>query len=139
MVANNAFSSTAAPSHAVAPPHPANVAPAKPAPAPAATEAASAAKPKPPEPTPTPAASSGGGKAMVQIGAFSSAALAQQGWTDTAHLLPGQMAGKSRGVEETSKGGKTFYRAYVGGFASKAEAADFCAALKAKAKPCFVK
>jgi septal ring-binding cell division protein DamX len=80
-----------------------------------------------------------GGGTTVQIGAFSSAALAQKGWSDTAHLLPGPMAGKTRKVESTSKDGKTFYRAYVGGFASHAEAVKFCAALQAKSKPCFVK
>ena len=48
------------------------------------------------------------------------------------------MAGKTRKVEAATKDGKTFYRAYVAGFGSKAEAASFCAALKAKDKPCFV-
>ena len=76
---------------------------------------------------------------MVQIGAFSSAALAEKGWSDTAHVLPAQMAGKSRKVEATSRDGKTFYRSLVGGFASHAEAVSFCSALRAAGKICIVK
>lgn len=107
----------------------------------------SAAKPKPkpatttaeakPAPEPKPAAA--GGPVTVQIGAFSSADLAKQGWTDTAHILPGAMAGKSRKVETTVKDGKTFYRSYVGGFASKADAEAFCTSLRARSRPCMVK
>jgi hypothetical protein len=118
--------------------------PAAPKPTPA--PAASAAKPvKPPKPTPAvaaqapvPAAASGGG-VLVQIGAFSSSALAEKGWSDAAHAAPGQMAGKTRKVEAASKDGKTFYRAFVGGFANHADAVSFCSSLKAAGKPCFVK
>src|ERR1700722_5793812 len=114
----------------------------KPTPAPVA----SAARPaKPPKPTPAvvtqapaPAAASGGG-VLVQIGAFSSSALADKGWSDAAHAAPGQMAGKTRKVEAASKDGKTFYRAFVGGFANHADAVSFCSSLKAAGKPCFVK
>jgi hypothetical protein len=116
----------------------------KPTPAPAA----SAAKPaKPPKPTPAlaaqapapAAAAARGGGVLVQIGAFSSSALAEKGWSDAAHAAPSQMAGKTRKVEAASKDGKTFYRAFVGGFASHADAVSFCSALKAAGKPCFVK
>ncbi len=132
--------------------------PAKPAPAvakapvaakPAPVQAAPAVSPAPPPksapavvakaPAPAPAVAASGGGAMVQIGAFSSSALAQKGWSDTAHVLPGQMAGKSRKVEMGTRDGKTFYRAFVGGFASHADAVSFCSALKAAGKPCFVK
>ena len=47
--------------------------------------------------------------------------------------------GKTRKFEAVSKDGKTFTRAYVGGFASHADAVAFCSALKAAGKPCFVK
>lgn len=109
----------------------------------------SAAKPKPKPTTTTetkpateakPAtASAASGPVTVQIGAFSSADLAKQGWTDTAHILPSAMAGKSRKVETTVKDGKTFYRSYVGGFASKADAEAFCTSLRARSRPCMVK
>ena len=76
---------------------------------------------------------------MVQIGAFSSAALADKGWSDTAQVLPGAMAGKTKAVQVVEKDGKTFYRTSVGGFASKADATSFCASLKAAGKSCIVK
>ena len=72
----------------------------------------------------------------MQVGAFASTADANQASGDAMRLAKG---GKSRKVETTVKDGKTFYRSYVGGFASKEEAAAFCSALKAKGKACFVK
>jgi hypothetical protein len=148
-IAGSAFGSHPAAAPHVAPSVPQHVAaaPAKPA-APVAAAAAakplSAAKPKAAPKTPSispetaSASAASGGGVIVQIGAFSSAALAQKGWSDDAHAVPGAMAGKTRKVEAATKDGKTFYRAYVGGFATKAEAVSFCAALKAKDKPCFI-
>ena len=103
-----------------------------------------AAKPAPvkvAKAAPTPTASAGAvfSGAMVQIGAFSSAALADKGWNDTAGLMPGAMAGKTKKVEFITKNDQPFYRTYVGGFASKIEAQTFCSALKAAGKSCFVK
>jgi cell division protein FtsN len=90
--------------------------------------------------TPAPASTAAvAGGAMVQIGAFSSAALADKGWNDTAGLMPGAMAGKTKKVEFITKNDQPFYRTYVGGFASKIEAQTFCSALKAAGKSCFVK
>ncbi len=104
--------------------------PAMPAPADeiATTNAKVAATPK-----------AAGGPVTVQIGAFSSSALAQQGFADDAHALPGPLAGKSHRVEAGDKDGKPIYRTFVGGFATRADAAAFCEALRAKNKPCFVK
>ena len=87
--------------------------------------------------TPTSAASSGG--AVVQIGALSSPALADKAWNDVAKLMPGDMVGRTKRVEPVASGGATLYRAYVGGFASKAEATAFCDRLKAQGKGCLVK
>ena len=94
-----------------------------------------------PPPAPAPAATepASGAGAAVQIGAFSSAALADKGWSDTAQLLPGPMAGKTKAVQVVERDGKTFYRTSVGGFASKADAQAFCASLKAAGKSCIVK
>lgn len=104
-----------------------------------APEAVPAAPAKVAKATPTPAAATLAGGAMVQIGAFSSAALADKGWNDTAGLMPGAMAGKTKKVEFITKNDQPFYRTYVGGFASKIEAQTFCSALKAAGKSCFVK
>jgi hypothetical protein len=131
---------TARPLQDAVPPAPAVVK----TPKPALAQAVSSAKPaKPPKPAPVapveaakPAGAGGG--ATVQIGAFSSQALAEKGWSDAVHAVPGG-AGKSRSFETTSKDGKTFTRAFVGGFASHADAVAFCASLRAAGKPCFVK
>ena len=79
------------------------------------------------------------GDSRVQIGAFSSAALADKGWSDVAALLPEAMGGKTKHVEAVDKAGQTLYRTSVSGFADRASAAAFCDSLKAKGKICFVK
>lgn len=111
--------------------------PAQPAPAPKAAAPA----PKTPVPAaaaPKPAVVSGGA-AGVQIGAFSSKALADAGWNDAARIAPGAIAGKGKTVEPVQVNGSTLYRTTVTGFGSKAEAKAFCDALKAAGKNCFVK
>ena len=104
---------------------------AVPAPAPAATTPAAT------KAATTPAASGAG--RLVQIGAYSSTALADKGWNDIAKLLPGEMVGRTKSVEPVAKDGQTLYRAYIGGFGSKAEAQTFCASLKAEGHTCLVK
>ena len=125
---------------------PTQLAPAQSAPAPAAKPAVAsppAAKPAVARPlvskAATVAAPVAAGSAAAQIGAFSSSALADKGWNDVARLLPGAMGGKTKSVEVVQRDGHTFYRTSVGGFASRADAARFCASLKAAGKPCFVK
>jgi cell division protein FtsN len=75
----------------------------------------------------------------VQIGAYSSRPLAEKGWTDIARLMPGDMAGRTESFEPVSKDGQTLYRAYIGGFASRADATAFCDKLKTQAHSCMVK
>jgi hypothetical protein len=113
---------------------------AKPAPKPAAMTPTpvSTAPAEPKAATPAPAAAKAGG-ALVQIGAFSSAALADKGWHDVAKAMPGQMTGKTKAVQVVDKDGTTFYRTSVGGFASRADAVSFCVSLKAAGKSCIVK
>ncbi len=110
-------------------PKPAQVAVATPKPTAPATPAVKPA-------TPTAAAS---GPAAVQIGAFSSQALADKGWSDAAAAAPGLAAGKGKRVEAVDKDGKTLYRTTVTGFSSRADASAFCDRLKAAGKSCFVK
>jgi cytoskeletal protein RodZ len=110
---------------------------AKAPPAPAAV----AAKPAPVKPAkaePAPVASAGGA-ASVQIGAFSSQALADKGWNDAAAVAPGASAGKGKSVEKVERDGHTLFRTQVTGFASRADATAFCGKLKAAGKACFVK
>ena len=80
----------------------------------------------------------GDGAAMVQIGAFASAGLAQKAAKETEDMLTGQMADKTLVVEAVAKDGKRFYRASIAGFTSSEDAATFCSALKAMNRPCFV-
>jgi hypothetical protein len=75
----------------------------------------------------------------VQIGAFSSAPLADKGWSDVARLDPAAIKGKGKKVEPVTAGDKSFYRTYVTGFASHDAAEAFCGRLKAAGKACFVK
>ena len=111
--------------------------------APAVSPEAAARAPKA-EPLPTPAATTtapaafGAGR-LVQIGAYSSTALADKGWNDIARLMPGEMVGRTKSVEAVAKDGQTLYRAYIGGFGSKAEAQAFCGELKGQGRTCFVK
>ncbi|WP_340647184.1 SPOR domain-containing protein [Phenylobacterium sp.] len=128
---------------------------AKPAPIPAPVIAKPqqtgpvAAMPISPEPKPVPALKptlpaatppvAAGGAAAVQIGAFSTSALADKGWSDAARIAPGATAGKGKRVEAIQKDGATLYRTSVTGFASRADATAFCDQLKAAGKSCFVK
>jgi cell division protein FtsN len=93
---------------------------------------------KPPVVT-TDAPRQSGTMAMVQIGAFTSTALADKGWNDAAAIAPGAAAGKGKRVETVVKDGVTLYRTLVTGFPSRTEAAAFCDRLKAASKSCFVK
>ena len=102
-----------------------------PTPAPKATPAPAQPAPKAATPTPPPA----GGPASVQIGAFSSQALADSNWASAVQVTGG--AGKGKRVELVP--GKGLYRTTVTGFPSRTEATAFCNALKATGRSCFVK
>lgn len=79
------------------------------------------------------------GPAAVQIGAFSSAALADKEWGKAAALAPGAMAGKGKHVVPVTKDGGTLYRTSITGFSSREQALAFCAKLKAAGGSCFVR
>ncbi len=79
------------------------------------------------------------GKSVVQIGAFSSSALADKGYADVSATLPAKMGGKAKHVQSLDKDGTTLYRTWLSGFATRADAQAFCEALKAKGKTCLVK
>jgi hypothetical protein len=117
------------------PPPPAALVPTSAAPAVAAPRPLSSGGTTAPAPTDAPAP----GGARVQIGAFSSAALADKGWRDVAALEPVGVRGRGKHVEAVEKDGHTLYRTSVTGFADRDAAAAFCDALKAKGRICFVK
>lgn len=74
----------------------------------------------------------------VQVGAFPSAADADKGFSTAASKVA-SAGGKARHVETVQKDGKTYYRSTLKGFSSKADAAAFCAALRAKGGQCIVR
>jgi hypothetical protein len=73
----------------------------------------------------------------AQIGAFSTSALADKGWTEIAAFDHHDMAGKGKQVESTTHDGRTFYRTVVTGFSSEAAAQAFCKKLTDAHKPCI--
>ena len=87
---------------------------------------------------PTRLASTPGG-AVVQIGAFSSAEQAAKGYADVASDMSGRMSGKSKHVLPLEVNGKTLYRTWLSGFASRGDAIAFCETLRTKNKSCIVK
>lgn len=107
--------------------------------------AAVAAPPAPAPPTtpppvvkpaakPTPATPKPGGM-VVQVGASTSEAEAR---ALLAALGP-SLGGRETWIETAQVDGKTWRRAVIGGFADGAEAARFCAGLKAAGRGCFVR
>ncbi|HEY4031861.1 MAG TPA: SPOR domain-containing protein [Caulobacteraceae bacterium] len=86
-----------------------------------------------------PESTAGHGAAIVQFGAFSSAALASSEWAKLAKAYPSQMSGKGRLVETVERNGKTLFRGAVSGFAVRTDAVAFCAKLKADGKSCIVR
>jgi hypothetical protein len=53
--------------------------------------------------------------------------------------LGSKLGGREAWVEKADVGGRTWYRAVVGGFADSGEANGFCAGLKAAGRGCFVR
>ena len=98
------------------------------------------AKAVPSEPVEKTASAGATSSSVVQIGAFSSTALADTGYADVSKTLSGRMSGKSKHVlPVTTANGKTLFRTWVSGFSTRADANAFCEALKAKNKTCIVK
>lgn len=89
-------------------------------------------------PVPAAAAPASAGGAMVQIGAFSSQAIADAQFAEVARAFS-QASGRGKRVEPVERNGKTLYRTAFTGFASRAEAQAFCQALKGAGRDCLVK
>lgn len=115
----------------------------RPAPQPVETPAPTAPPPAattpPPakvEPTPAPAA---GGASGVQIGAFSTPAIAESQYNQIVGRYPSLTRGASRRVQEvTSSSGSTLYRTTVTGL-SREQATSLCTAIKSGGGDCIVR
>jgi hypothetical protein len=76
----------------------------------------------------------------VQIGAFSSPALADKSWNAVAGMAPSAMAGKGKRVAQITKtDGTILYRTAITGFGSREDAEALCAKLAAAGRTCFVR
>jgi len=76
---------------------------------------------------------------VVQIGAFSSSAMADKGYADAGRLMSDQMGGKTKRVETVARDAGALYRTSIAGFAGRADADAFCSAYKAKGGNCLVR
>ncbi len=76
---------------------------------------------------------------VVQIGAFSSPALADKEWSSAAGLASGTMTGKGKRVAQITKDGATLYRIAITGFDTREQAQAVCAKLVAAGRACFVR
>lgn len=103
-----------------------------------ARRAEPAAKPKPEPAKVEKAVAAAGGDFAVQIGAFSTEALAQKQWRLATQTAPGSMAGKGRSITPVERDGSTLYRTAITGFGSREEARAACAKLTAGGLTCFV-
>lgn len=79
-----------------------------------------------------------GGRFVVQIGAYDSLGVAEDGWTRAVR----RNAALSEFTPSTAvfvKGGTTFYRLSVGGFTTRGTAVTFCEQYRARGGHCFVR
>jgi outer membrane biosynthesis protein TonB len=108
--------------------------PARPAtPAPARPTAPAAA------PTPAPTANGAGGAAAVQIGAFSSTAIADREYAAIAARFPQFARNATKRVQEvTASNGSTVYRTTFTGL-SREDARAFCSAIESGGGDCLVR
>ena len=112
----------------------------QPRPAPRPVEAAPATPAAPPaeKAAPRPAAPAGGSSG-VQIGAFSTPAIAEREYATVVGRYPQFTSGASRRVQEvTASNGSTVYRTTVSGL-SREQATGLCNAIKASGGDCIVR
>lgn len=120
-------------SDAAPPPEPAPT-PAPAPDAPSSTPAAQGAPPSAPQPAPGAAGPRTAGP-VVQVGAAPSEAEARA----LISAVEARLDGRATWVESARVGGRVWRRALVGGFSDQADAASFCAGLKAAGHDCFVR
>jgi SPOR domain len=101
-----------------------------------APEPARPAKPPTAAPEPTPRA---GGSVSVQIAASPSLPDAKGLLARFKARSPDLLSGLTTDVATVEVGGKTVHRALISGFATAADATQFCEKLKARGQACFVR
>ena len=77
------------------------------------------------------------GSRLVQLGAFESVAVAEAEWGRLVDRFDGFFDDKSRVIQQTESGGRTFYRLRATGFADLSDARRFCSALVAENAACI--
>ena len=77
------------------------------------------------------------GTALVQLGAFDSDALARSAWLRLSQKFPNITIDRARVVQETKRGGRTFYRLRAEGFSDLNDARRFCAFFVASNEDCI--
>lgn len=74
---------------------------------------------------------------LLQLGAFSSTARANQGWDEISGKFR-SMAGLSPDIAPVTVGGRTMYRLRAAGVSGSARADQICTELKAAGQPCLI-
>lgn len=77
------------------------------------------------------------GTRMAQLGAFESAAVAEQEWDKLSERFGEYLDDKQRVVQKAQSGGRTFYRLRAMGFEDLGDARRFCSALVAEKADCI--
>ncbi len=93
----------------------------------------------PPSPLLAPAPHPHTGTIWVQVGAFASDVLAQSRWDAIKAKAPADTEGLSLRDEPVAHGAGTLWRALVGPFADRHEAAGFCMRLRAQGVDCLIR
>lgn len=94
-----------------------------------------AEKPAAEKPAPAPKPSKPG--VLLQLGAFSSTARANQGWGEITGKFK-SLTGLSPDIAPVAVGGRTMYRLRAAGVSGAARADQICAELKAAGQPCLI-
>ncbi|MEM9669490.1 MAG: SPOR domain-containing protein [Pseudomonadota bacterium] len=93
----------------------------------------------PPKPASPAFRFSPGGRFLVQIGALRSQAAADTAWNEISSAEAQLFQGATKRIQRADLGAKgIFYRVRAGAFENRADAAQFCDALKGRGRACIV-
>ena len=73
----------------------------------------------------------------MQLASLNSEDAAHAEWRKVSAAAPGLFAGKSPDISKVEVGGQTYYRLRVSGFASHADAAQFCSQITSAGGTCM--
>lgn len=77
------------------------------------------------------------GDYLIQLGAFDTQEIAETQWQQVLESNGDLLGGKEHLIQETTSGGRVFYRLRVVGFAGKDESRALCSALQPREVPCI--